>query len=50
VFERKVKGDVANEGDYDYEKEEGYGEVGVVDVRVGEEVVKEVCVVYCIAG
>ena len=49
VFEWKVKGDVTNEGDYDNEKEKGENEVYSVNVRVVEEVVKEICVVYCIS-
>ena len=50
VFEWEVKGDVINEGDYDYKKEKGESEVYSVDVRVVEEVVKEIGVVYCISG
>ena len=49
VFEWEVKGDVTNEGDYDYKKEKGKSEVYSVDVRVVEEVVKEIGVVYCIS-
>ena len=49
VFEWEVKGDVTNEGDDDYKKEKGESEVYSVDVRVVEEVVKEIGVVYCIS-
>ena len=49
VFEWEVKGDVTNEGDYDDEKKKGKDKVYTVDVRVVEEVVKEICVVYCIS-